>query len=232
MWISERWPRFSLLALTCTLASGPARATAYGPDRFAVRDVRADDTLALRAQPNASARKITALPPNTRGLENLGCVDGKTGQQPSDTGPARDQLWCKIRIGSFVGWASARFLREETKVLKPYSASGAPTGPKDFKATSTAIETQAAGEGRWKVMTQSVVSGSTTADVPNEVTVSAQLVDCRLGSSEVIRLTGDPSGYSTPIEEKPGTRFEPPLSDKDEHNLWWFVCRDASQRYR
>jgi hypothetical protein len=210
----------------------PAFATSDGPDRFAVRDVRADDTLALRSQPNAGARKITALPPQTRGLENLGCVDGKTGRAPADTGPTAGTLWCKVRIGSLIGWASGRFLREETEVLKPYSISGAPTGPGQFVATSTAIEKTAAGDGRWKVVTQTVISGSTMADQPNEVTATAQHVDCRPGRSEVIRLTGDPPGYSTRIEDKEGAGFEPPLSDLDENNLWWFACRGVVRRYR
>ena len=215
-----------------TLGSLGAYATADGPDRFAVRDVRPDDTLALRAQPNPSARKITALPPNTRGIENLGCVDGKTGRAPADTGTAGSPLWCKVRIGSLVGWASARYLREDTEILKPYSVSGAPTGTGDFAATSMAIEKTAAGDGRWKVVTQMVVSGSTTADVPNEVTVSSQLVDCRPGRSEVIRLTGDPPGYSIRIEDKQGAGFEPAMAEIDEYNLWAFACRGILRRYR
>ncbi|GJE12769.1 SH3 domain-containing protein [Methylobacterium longum] len=221
----------SSLAVACAFAGGPAQATADGPDRFAVRDVRADDTLALRAQPNASARKITGLPPQTRGLENLGCVDGKTGQAPADIEPARNQLWCKVRISSFVGWASARFLREDAEVLKPYSVSDAQMGPEGFVATSTAIEKTAAGDGRWKVLTQTVISQPKTGDVPNEVTVTSQLVDCRPGRSEVIRLTGDPPGYSTRIEDKQGAGVEPARSDFDENNLWWFACRDVLRRY-
>lgn len=212
--------------------TGPAFATSDGPDRFAVRDVRPDDKLALRIQPNTSARKITGLPPQTRGLENLGCVDGKTGQAPADTGPAGNRLWCKVRIGSLVGWASAQFLREDAEVLKPYSVSDAPMGPGGFVATSTEIEKTAAGDGRWKVLTQTVISQSKTSDVPNEVTVTSQLVDCRPGHSEVIRVTGDPPGYSTHIEDKQGAGVEPPRSDFDENNLWWFACRGISRRYR
>ena len=225
-----------MLAASLVVASAwvaaPASATSDGPDLFAVRDVRPDDTLALRAQPKAGARKITALPPQTRGLENLGCLDGKTGREPADTGPAGGPLWCKVRIGSLVGWASARYLREDTEVLKPYSVSGAPTGPGDFAATSTAIEKRQAEDGRWKVVTQQVVSGSTTADVPNEVTVTSQLVDCRPGRSEVIRLGGSDPGYAIRIEDKQGAGFEPPLSDFDENNLWWFACRGLLRRYR
>lgn len=140
------------LVMASALVAGPAFATSDGPDRFAVGDVRPDDTLALRALPNTSARKITGLPPQTRGLENLGCVDGKTGQAPADTGPAGNQLWCKVRIGSLVGWASARFLREDAEPLKPYSISGAPTGPGQFVATFIAIDKAAAGDGRWKIV--------------------------------------------------------------------------------
>lgn len=220
------------LVVASALAAGPAFATSNGPDRFAARDVRPNDTLALRAKPNASARKITGLPPQTRGLENLGCLDGKTGQAPADTGPAGNHLWCKVRIGSLVGWASARFLREDAERLKPYSVSGAPTGPGQFTATSTVIEEREAGDGRWKVVTHTVISKSTTADIPNEVIVTSQLVDCRRGRSEVIRLDGIAPGSSGSIEEAPGPDYHPALAGFDEENLWWFACRNTYRRYR
>ena len=220
------------LAVAFAPIGSPAHATADGPDRFMVRDVRADDTLALRAQPNGGARKVTTLPPNTRGIENLGCVDGKTGRAPADTGQAAGPLWCKVRIGSFVGWASGRYLREDAEVLKPYSVSGAPTGPGDFAATSTATKKTPAGESRWKVVTQMVVSGSTTADVPNEVKVSSQLIDCRPGRSEVIRLGDDTLGNTVRIEGNQAAGFEPPRSAFDEYNLWAFACRGILRRHR
>ena len=230
MTIPERWPGALSLAMVGALVGSPALATADGPDRFAIRDVRADDTLALRAQPNAEARKITGLPPQTRGLENLGCVDGKTGRAPADTGATAGPLWCKVRIGSLVGWASARFLREDVEILKPYSVSGAPSGPQ-FVVTSTVIEKQPMGDGRWKVITQMVISASTTAAQPNEVMVNSELVDCRRGRSEVVRLDGIAPG-TVSIEDAQGPGFEPALSDFDEYNLWAFACRGAFQRYR
>lgn len=220
------------IAIAVACLGTPALATSDGPDRFAVRDVRADDTLALRAQPNPGARRITGLPPNTRGIENLGCVNGKTRREVGDIGPAGNQVWCKVRIGSLAGWASARFLREDTEILRPYSVSGAPTGPGQLITTSTAIEKKQVDEGRWKVLTQSVVSGSTTTDVPNEVIISAQLVDCRPGRSEVIRVGGDDSGYAVRIEDKQDTRFTRALSDLDEYNLWWLACRGVLRRYK
>ncbi len=219
------------LAISHTLVAAPCHATSGGPDRFRVRDVRADDTLAMRAQPNAGARIISTLPPNVRGIENLGCVDGKTGRAPADTGPASTQLWCKIRLGSLTGWAAARFLREDPEVPKPYSVSHAPSGPGQFTATSTAIEKTAQGDGRWRVMTQTVISGSTSTDIPNEATVHSELIDCRRGRSEVIRLGGDTPGYSTAIEDVQGAGYRPTLSEFDEYNLWWFTCRDIQQRY-
>ncbi|SDA32567.1 hypothetical protein SAMN02799622_05275 [Methylobacterium sp. UNC378MF] len=219
------------LVVSSALAAGSALATSDGPDRFAVRDVRPNDTLALRAQPNASARKITGLPPQTRGLQNLGCVNGKTGRETADTAPAGGPLWCKVRIGSLLGWASSRFLREDTEVLKPYSVSGAPTGPGQFVATSSAIDKTAAGEGRWKIVAQTVISESTTGDQPNEVIVTSQLVDCQRGRSEVIRLDGITPGSSGSIEDAPGPDYHPALAGFDEENLWWFACRGAHRRY-
>lgn len=219
------------LVVSSALVAGSAFATSDGPDRFAVRDVKPNDTLALRAHPKADARKITGLPPQTRGLENLGCVNGKTGLEPADTAPAGSPLWCKVRIGSLVGWASTRFLREDTEVLKPYSVSGAPTGPGQFVATSTAIDKTAAGDGRWRIVTQTVISNSTTPEQPNEVIVTSQLVDCRRGRSEVIRLDGIAPGSSGSIEEAPGPDYHPALAGFDEENLWWFACRGTHRRY-
>lgn len=68
------------MAILGIVAGSAAHATAAGPDRFKVREVRADDTLALRDRPSAVDRKVAALPPNARGIENLGCVDGRTGR--------------------------------------------------------------------------------------------------------------------------------------------------------
>ncbi|MGU3540408.1 SH3 domain-containing protein [Methylobacterium sp. A54F] len=196
-----------------------------------VRDVRAGDTLALRAQPSSGASKVAALPPGTRGIDNLGCIDGRTGRDLSDTGQGIGQVWCRIRIGSLTGWASARFLREDAEILKPYSISGPPTGPGEFVASSTLIEKKQARGDRWKIVTQLVVSRSTTADVPNEVNAHAELVDCHHGRSEVIRLGGDDPGYSTEIRDEQGGGFKPALAEIDEYNLWWFVCRGIARRY-
>ncbi|TXN22142.1 hypothetical protein [Methylobacterium sp. WL9] len=234
MWASHI--RYRVLASSLVVwsawATVPASATADGPDRFAVRNVRANDTLALRAKPNAEARKITALPPFVRGLENLGCLDGKTGREPADIGLGGIRPWCKVRIGSLIGWASARFLREDGEILKPYSVSGAPSGPGQFVATSFAIEKTAAGDERWKVVTQTVISKSTTADVPNEVIITSQLVNCRHGRSEVIRLDGSAPGSSGRIEETPEPGYHPALAGFDEENLWWLTCRSIYQKYR
>lgn len=220
-----------IMAILGIVASSAVNATAAGPDRFRVRDVRADDTLALRAKPSAVARKVAALPPNARGIVNLGCVDGRTGQDAGDTVP-RAHLWCKVHLGSLTGWASARFLDEDSEILKPYSLSHAPSGPGQFTATSTAIEKTPVGEGRWRVMTQMVVSGSTTPAVPEEVSMSLDLIDCRHGRSEVIRLGGDAPGYAAAIEDVQGAGFKPALAMFDEYNLWWFVYRDVRHQYR
>lgn len=87
------------------------------------------------------------------------------------------------------------------------------------------------GDGRWKVTTQAVISKSTPANVPNEVIVSSQLVDCRQGRSEVIRLDGIAPGRVS-MEEGQGLTFKPALSNFDEYNLWALACRGAFQRYR
>ncbi|CAO4186223.1 hypothetical protein [Methylorubrum extorquens] len=77
-----------------------------------------------------------------------------------------------------------------------------------------------------------VISGSTTPAVPDEVSMSLALVDCRHGRSEVIRLGGDAPGYATAIEDVQGARFKPALAMFDEYNLWWLVCRDVRHQYR
>jgi hypothetical protein len=92
--------------------------------------------------------------------------------------------------------------------VKPYSVSHAPSDPGQFTATSKAIEKTPMGEGRWRVRTQMFVSASSAPAVPNEVSMSLTLVDCRRGGSEVIRLGGDTPGYATAIEDVQGARLQ------------------------
>lgn len=59
-------------ALAVAIAA-PAHAEADGPDYYRVTGVAANDTLNIRAEPSASARKIGEIPPDGNGVKNLGC---------------------------------------------------------------------------------------------------------------------------------------------------------------
>jgi len=84
------------------LAACGARADADGPDFYAVTGVAADDVLNIRAEPNAHARKIGAIPPDGTCVRNLGCRGGLTFQEFTELSPTQqaerlreNPRWCK-----------------------------------------------------------------------------------------------------------------------------------------
>lgn len=101
------------------LAACGARADADGPDFYAVTGVAADDVLNIRAEPNAHARKIGAIPPDGTCVRNLGCRCGLTFQEFTEFSPAQqaerlreNPRWCKVEYEGVTGWVAGRYLRE------------------------------------------------------------------------------------------------------------------------
>lgn len=106
----------SVLAI-CLVVPSLTNAEAGGPDSWAVTGVAANDVLNIRAQPNPSARIVGAVPPDGRGLANLGCTGipsfaqwERMSERARRTAGAN--RWCRIRYRDTEGWVRGKFLAE------------------------------------------------------------------------------------------------------------------------
>lgn len=106
-----------LLLLTCA-HGGSAAADSDGPDFWMVKDVRRTSSLSVRQQPRLDSLKLGSLPPDARGIENLGCV-GESSFEDWRTMPEAERAaaamarWCNIRYRDLEGWVSGRYLAED-----------------------------------------------------------------------------------------------------------------------
>lgn len=101
----------------CIAAASQANADAGGPDSWAVTGVAADDVLNIRAEPNASSRIVGTVPPDGRGLANLGCTGVPSFAQWEQMSEHARQTaganrWCRIRYRDTEGWVRGKFLAE------------------------------------------------------------------------------------------------------------------------
>lgn len=110
----------ALAALSALALSGPALATADGPDAWRVTGVSANDVLNVRVGPGTEYFAITALPHNARGLQVGTCTPTVTQAQYFSLSPAAQQQlgrydrWCVVSFaGEQLGWVNARFLMED-----------------------------------------------------------------------------------------------------------------------
>lgn len=99
------------------IGMGGAQAEADGPDFWSVARVDAGDVLNMRAVPRSTSRKVGEIPPNVRGLKNLGCQGGPTFSQwsrmtLSDRKAASKDRWCMVEYGGKRGWVAGRYLAE------------------------------------------------------------------------------------------------------------------------
>jgi SH3-like domain-containing protein len=164
---------FRALALCLTLAV-PAEAEAIcDPPRgtaLSVTGVAANDTLNMRREPSASARIVSTIGPNERGVTATGRTAWARGQCTTtcsgaagglnDTGrsiafgcKARGDIWYEVRRSNgTTGWSSARYLD---------LASAPPTTP-----SRPVIETRLTYScGRSDRMTVEIHKGGQLADV-------------------------------------------------------------------
>ncbi len=107
----------AVLLLACMIAPARTNAEADGPDQWVVTGVASNDVLNIRAEPNASSRILGTVPPNGRGLVNLGCTgipDFALWQSMSEAERHRAAAnrWCRIRYQNVVGWVRGKFLAE------------------------------------------------------------------------------------------------------------------------
>ena len=92
-------------------------AEADGPDFWDVTGVGEDDVLNIRAEASASSEKVGSVPPDGRGLRNLGCTDQMSYSEwqkatPEEREEAKRNRWCKISYEEITGWVAGRFLTE------------------------------------------------------------------------------------------------------------------------
>ena len=111
--------RIALIAILST--TGSALATADGPDFFRVKGVAGDDVLFIRAEPNASSKKIGEIPPDGTCVRNLGCRGGLTFQEFTDLSEEqkterlkKSPRWCKVEYRGVEGWVAGAYLQEGT----------------------------------------------------------------------------------------------------------------------
>jgi len=86
---------------------------------WSVTGVAKDDVLHMRDVPSGDSQSIAKIPPDAKGLRNLGCLSkqlslddwaGMTKEQRRLT----ETRWCRVEYQGKQGWVAARFIvREE-----------------------------------------------------------------------------------------------------------------------
>jgi len=101
-----------LFAVLMVTLFGTIAAAQTLPERFMVTDVASDDTLNIRAEPDATSDIIGEFGPNTLNVEILRVQEG----------------WGQVPTAEGLGWVSMRFLAEnpwpEGEVPRPLACSG------------------------------------------------------------------------------------------------------------
>jgi hypothetical protein len=108
--------RLAMLALLCAAVFAQEDG---GPDHFAVKGVAQNDTLTLRAEPDAASEALAHIPYNATCLRNLGCRGGLTFQEFSTLSEAdkkkrlaANPRWCKVEYQGKTGWVAGRYVAE------------------------------------------------------------------------------------------------------------------------
>ena len=119
----RRSPTAASFALVVGMATGlgsaAASADADGPDYYAVHDVRSNDVLNIRAEPDPNAPKVGEIPHDATCIRNLGCKGGLAFREFTELSPAEKEKrarenprWCKVEYRGVTGWVNAHYLRE------------------------------------------------------------------------------------------------------------------------
>ncbi|MBS1142155.1 MAG: hypothetical protein H6R13_3608 [Proteobacteria bacterium] len=117
--LAQTWYARSLIGFLVFSIHASARATADGPDFYAVNEAAAGSPLVVRAQPDAGAVAIGKLPTGARCLRSLGCQGGLSLAEFTSLSAADQQQraaanprWCKVNYLGLIGWVEGRFLAE------------------------------------------------------------------------------------------------------------------------
>ena len=99
--------------------TGLVFAEADGPDYFQVSGVADNDTLNIRSEANAHAKKIGEIPSQSNCVKNLGCKGGLSmvefmslSKEKQTTAKKDYPSWCQIDYKGTTGWVSQRYLIE------------------------------------------------------------------------------------------------------------------------
>lgn len=113
-----RGGRVAILAAAAWMGcAAPAFAQAEDPGYFRVIELKTDDNVNVRSEPNANAKIVGKIPKNTDGVKNLGCKGGLTPKQLEKASAARKKEnartgWCQVEYNEVKGWVSRRLLAE------------------------------------------------------------------------------------------------------------------------
>jgi hypothetical protein len=109
-----------MIAVLLALFTGQTLGEADGPDFYKVRDVSADDTLNIRAEPRPDAARLGEIPPDANCISNLGCQGGLTFQEFTTLTKEQharrikeNPCWCRIEYRGITGWVAGRYLAED-----------------------------------------------------------------------------------------------------------------------
>lgn len=105
--------------LSCTGWLGPVAVAAEdGPAFWAVTGVAPNDVLHLRDVPSGDSQSLARIPPDARGLKNLGCLRKEPGlnqwmrMTKEDRQLARTG-WCRVEYQGKQGWVAWRYLKKD-----------------------------------------------------------------------------------------------------------------------
>ncbi|KAB2912424.1 MAG: hypothetical protein F9K29_19350 [Hyphomicrobiaceae bacterium] len=111
------------LVLASVLGPAVSVAEEVTPAFWAVTGVRAGDVLHLRDVPSAESKSLAGIPPDARGLKNLGC---RTNVVPLEqwarmTKAQRDYAqtrWCRVEYRGQQGWVAQRYLKQDSALTR------------------------------------------------------------------------------------------------------------------
>lgn len=145
-------PRLAAILAAGLLASGPASATADGPDHYRVQAVAKGSFLNLRAEPSTASPRIGKIPADARCLKNLGCR------------VEQDIRWCKVEFQGATGWVAGAYLAEGACKVAPPALPAAAAEPRAEPRAESREESVAIPRGRESIVLKGRIKGRESVD--------------------------------------------------------------------